>query len=393
LYSESHKKSFSVTIAKRLIAGRVVAGGLANLLRRHFRFRVTQTQCGKLFVAIDCTMLRHLSRDLFVTDWSQSRAVSSLPCTPAIAITLLGGLAIGNPIAGMIAASGAMSVGFGAFQRLGRSRVMPMPWATVGMTLCTAAGSVAMHSAIALAVAAAIIGLLYGLATAISGGTAWVALQCAIFAIVASGYPANPRQVLERALLILIGGLLQLLLVTFFRRIHIGFAAGVPPDTFGGVRPSLRKLREALSWRSRDFRYAITLAAMLTVTASLARYLRLANDYWVPMTALLVLRTDLHETLTRGFARMAGTIFGAGIATLLVSLTRPGPVALVFLIVLFAWLSYSTVMVSYGTLSASVTAYIACLLAFGGLPETGVALHRIGQLNARAGKLMWQMGC
>jgi len=97
----------------------------------------------------------------------------------------------------------------------------------------------------------------------------------------------------------------------------------------------------------------------------------------VPMTALLVLRDDLHETLTRGFARMAGTIVGAGVATLLVSLLRPGPGTLAIFIVFFAWLCYSTVLVSYGTLSASVTAYIACLLAFGGLPETAVALHRI----------------
>ncbi len=322
-------------------------------------------------------MLRRVVRDTLTTDWSQNRAVASLPCTVAIAAALLGGLSIGKPLAGMVAASGAMSVGFGAFQRLGRSRLRPMLWASIGMTVCTAAGSIATHSSIALAICSAAVGLLYGLATAVSGGTAWVALQCAIFAIVAAGYPATPRGVIERALLILLGGLLQLLLVTFLRQTHIGFAPWVPPDAYGGVKPSLQKLRENLSWRSREFRYAIGLALTLCVTASLAHQLRLSNGYWVPMTALLVLRTDLHETLTRGFARMGGTIFGAGVATLLVSVFRPGPLVLVLLIVLFAWLCYSTVMVSYGALSASVTAYIACLLAFGGLPEAQVAVHRI----------------
>src|SRR5262249_26080655 len=92
---------------------------------------------------------------------------------------------------------------------------------------------------------------------------------------------------------------------------------------------------------------------------------------------LLVLRTDLHETLTRGLARMIGTILGAGLATLLVSLLRPGPVTLIALIVIFAWLCYSTIRVGYGVLSASVTAYIAFLFALGGLPEADVALHRV----------------
>src|SRR4051812_50099905 len=85
-------------------------------------------------------MLRRAIRDIVKTDWSQTRAISSLPCTLAIAIALLAGLAAGKPLAGMVAASGAMSVGFGAFQRLGRSRVMPMLWASIGMMISTAAG-------------------------------------------------------------------------------------------------------------------------------------------------------------------------------------------------------------------------------------------------------------
>lgn len=74
---------------------------------------------------------------------------------------------------------------------------------------------------------------------------------------------------------------------------------------------------------------------------------------------------------------MAGTIVGAGLATLLLSELRPTPLILVMLVVIFAWLCYSTVMVSYGALSASVTAYIACLLALAGLPGTQVVIHRI----------------
>src|SRR4051812_50215081 len=95
-------------------------------------------------------MLRRAIRDIVKTDWSQTRAISSLPCTVAIAIALLAGLVAGKPLAGMVAASGAMSVGFGAFQRLGRSRVMPMLLASVGMMISTAAGLLATPSLFSL---------------------------------------------------------------------------------------------------------------------------------------------------------------------------------------------------------------------------------------------------
>ena len=322
-------------------------------------------------------MLRHAFRDSLTLKWEQNRAVSSLPCTVAIAISLVIGVAIGSPTAGMVGASGAMSVGFGAFQRLGRSRVTPMLWASIGMAAFTAAGSLAGSSLLGAGINAATIGLFYGLMTAVSGGTAWISLQCAIFALVATAYPATPLLVLQRALLILCGGLLQTVFVLLFRRLHIGFATGVPRDAFAGWKSTLQTLREHVSWESAQFRYAVQLAVTLAIAAISAHLLGLSNGYWVPMTALLVLRTDLHETVTRGLARIAGTLIGAGLATLLVSLLRPGPGTLIALVVILAWLCYSTVNVSYGTLSASVTAYIAFLLSLAGLPETEVAWHRV----------------
>jgi hypothetical protein len=245
------------------------------------------------------------------------------------------------------------------------------------MAVATGIGSLLAHSAAGLAINGAAVGLAYGLMAIVSGGTAWISLQCAIFALVSTGYPATPQLVLLRAVLILAGGLLQLVAVVIARRLHVRFAAGISADTFAGVAPSLRVLREHLSFRSAEFRYAISLALTLSIAALAAHGLGLLNAYWVPMTALLVLRTDLRATLTRGLARIGGTLVGAGLATVLVSVLRPGPGILVVFVVVFAWLCYSVVNVSYGALSAAVTAYIACLLALAGLPEPVVALHRI----------------
>src|SRR4051794_32099703 len=116
-------------------------------------------------------MLRRAVRDLFKADWKQNRAVSSIPCTVAIAICVTTGVVVGLPAAGIFAASGALGVGFGSFQRLGRSRVRPMWWASIGMAITTACGSVAGHSIVGLAINAAAVGFLYGMMTAISGGT------------------------------------------------------------------------------------------------------------------------------------------------------------------------------------------------------------------------------
>src|SRR4051794_5353922 len=104
-------------------------------------------------------MLRGVVRESLAVNWDQSREWSSLPCTVAIAISLIAGVALGQPGAAMVAASGAMSVGFGSFQRLGKSRVAPMLWASVGMAVFTAAGSLAAHSRVGLASNAALVGL------------------------------------------------------------------------------------------------------------------------------------------------------------------------------------------------------------------------------------------
>ncbi len=310
---------------------------------------------------------------------------AALPCSLTVATALLAGLASGRPASGMVAAGGAMCVGFGAFQALGRSRTTPMFWASIGMSVCTALGSTAPHTAAGLMMNAAFVGFGYGIVNSLGAGTAWIGLQCGIAALVSTAYPTDLGMALGRALLVLAGGLLQMSLIILFRRLHSQFAAPAYEDPFAGFLPALRTLRENFTWRSVSFRYAIRMAAALAIAAMAAHFLVLSNGYWVPMTALLVLRAGIRETFTRGFARVVGTFVGAGLATLLASQLRPDPLALSALVVLFAWLCYSVVNVNYGVFSVSVTAYISFLLAFAGLPEKEVALHRIANTTLGGG--------
>jgi hypothetical protein len=322
-------------------------------------------------------MLRHAIRETLIVDWEASRVRTALPCIVPIAVSLIVGLMLGHPAGGMVAAGGAMSVGFGSFQRLGRSRVKPMWLASLGMGAATAIGSLVSHWTLGVVLNGAALGFIYGWLTALGPGAAWIALQCAIFGLVATGYPASLRLAMQRAALVLAGGLLQMLVVILFRKLHALFAADVPEDPFSGFSNAARALKENFRWPSDVFQYAIRLAATLAFAAFAARRLALSNGYWVPMTTLLILRTDPRETYTRGFARMAGTVVGAGLATLLVSALHPDAIALIALVIFFAWLCYSVVNVNYGAFSVSVTAYIAFLLALGGLPEKEVAVHRV----------------
>src|SRR5277367_5166978 len=99
------------------------------------------------------SILFHWENQSFRTDW-----VFVLP----VALCLVIGLAVGHPTAGMIAAGGAMTVGFGAKQDIGDSQLLPMIFATLGMAVG--------HESFLLVGMAALWGFGYGLLTTREGG-------------------------------------------------------------------------------------------------------------------------------------------------------------------------------------------------------------------------------
>ena len=95
------------------------------------------------------------------------------------------------------------------------------------------------------------------------------------------------------------------------------------------------------------------------------------------MTILIVLRSELRDTVRITVTRIIGTMAGAGVATIIVSLVRPSQTILVAPIAVMAWGCYALLRVNYALFSMLITGYIALLFAFGGLPEPAVALHRV----------------
>ncbi len=322
-------------------------------------------------------MLHLLRSHTLATNWSEMRTRAAIPCAIGLTLSVVLGLVSRHPASGMIMAGGAMSIGFGSFQTIGRSRTAAMIVGTAGIALSSVAGSALSMTETGVVATAVLAGLGAGLLTALGPGVSWIGLQCAIAALISSGFPSFGLATLERGSLILAGGLLQTLLVLLFRRLHAHFEAPAKHDPYEGLRPALRLLRESFRWSSSAFRYGVHLAITLAAAALAGRVFAVSNGYWVPMTALLVLKPDPHQTLGRGMARIFGTLVGAGVATSLAVWLHPNPVALSGFVAIFGWLCFSLVNVNYGLFSACVTAYIAFLLAFTGQPAKNIAVHRI----------------
>jgi hypothetical protein len=319
--------------------------------------------------------------DVIKLQREEFRAVAAACCVPAIVIVLVCGLVVGQPFAALVATAGAFSVGFGLFQRLSSFTVAPMLLALVGMTISATIGTLASASPLSEGIAAAI--WAFGVAAAVGLGTAvwWIVLQWSIALVIAAAFPADPTFALLRGLLVALGGALQFVLASGLWAL-VCWRCDVPAPRNANDRPLCLAsvqlaLRETLEPGTPRFRYAVALAVTVGLAAAAYRVVNFSNGYWIAMTILIVLRSELRDTVRITVTRIIGTMAGAGVATIIVSLVRPSQTILVALIAVMAWGCYALLRVNYALFSMLITGYVALLFAFGGLPEPAVALHRV----------------
>jgi uncharacterized membrane protein YccC len=309
--------------------------------------------------------------------WNNGGTGTALLCLPAIALSLMIGIVLGQPAAGMVAAGGALSVGFGAFQQLSALRALPMILAAIGMAVSTLVGSVLGAHALPFALLLGLWAGFCGLATTLGAGAWWTVLQWVIAMLVAGSLPGSLLAGAERALLVLAGGGLQVLIVGAVRTLHLLPEAATQPLPRAPLRTAGRLLRRHLSWRAPTGRYAVVLAVSVGGLDLLARGLDLPNGYWAPMTLLILLKPAFRDTLKRGAQRILGTLGGAGAATLAAALLRPSEAVTAAMITASAFGAYCLLRVNYLAYSVCITAYIAFMLTLAGIPEPVVALNRV----------------
>lgn len=325
-------------------------------------------------------MARPSSR--FYRDWLRHdprriHLAAATRCAVSIALIVAAGVWAGQRAIAAVACGGAFTVGSGVYQRLGRSQIAPMVAATLGMGLSATAGTLAGWSPVSLALAVAVWGLAAGMMPALSGGGQWIGQQCAIALLVASSFPGTITAAASRGLLVMSGGVIQILVVeTLLRFGDVRTELKGWPETRRDLRAALTTLRAAAAPGSPNLGFAVGVAITLVAAALTERIIGLPNGYWVAMTALLLLRMDFHATWHRSASRVGGTLLGGGAAMLAVRAGLPDW-ALAALVPSTAFLCFAFQQFSYAVFSVFLTGYIVLLLSYGGLHGQIVADNRI----------------
>lgn len=331
------------------------------------------------------TRLLAFLSDSYIFQWENRSLREDWVFVLPVALCLCVGLAVGHPAAGMIVAGGAVNIGFGAKQNIDNSQQLPMIFATLGTAISIFVGMMAGHENFVLVGMAALWGFGYGMLTIREGGYAWVGQQCVVMLIVGSAFPASAKPAAERSLLVLAGGALQVLSSSLILRLfgqlreHLWALTRYVQAEQLALREAVREA--AAAWKDGRLEltaapYSLRLAITLAVSTLIYRQMHFASGYWIPMTALLVLKPGLADTVSRAIARTLGTVAGAWLISIFIAHFTPSPLTLVVFTVLFTWLSYGVQNVNYALFAVCVTGYIVFLLALDKLPEVEIAHRR-----------------
>jgi hypothetical protein len=331
----------------------------------------------------------HPLADLYVFNWSEFSLRLPLVSTIAVALCLFTGVLLGHPGGALIAGGGAFTIGFGANQRIQDSRVLPMLLALFATSTATLVGSLLGFHGVAIVLASTISAGIYGVLTIRRAEVSWVGQQASVALFIASAFPASPRGAFIRAGLILAGGVVQTVITTValrsipeLRRNLIAFPRTLV-DSVG--RPLVGSVTEFSTLKpAGDSRAAMVYSLRLMLTVALAtefyRHLGLQSGYWTPMTALLVQKPAFSETVQRALLRIAGTLVGAIVATLLVRHLHISAEAMNWTLAamasIFALLSFATNPVNYGVFALCLTSYIVFLLSLNQIPGPEIAHRR-----------------
>jgi len=333
---------------------------------------------------------RFLARNRYLVDsavfrWQNHTLRGDFVLTLPIALCFAIGIAVGHPAAGMIAAGGAMNTGFGQKQTINESYLLPMIFVTFGMAFSGFLGVLLGHENLLLVLVSALLAFGYGMLTARPSGYSWVGQQCVITFLVASAFPASLNAAIDRGLLLFSGGAIQLVMsaallhVFHDLRERLFQLARYVRDEQSALRAALFETAESVRQRrfvNSALPYSLRLAVTIALATEIYRRLHYPSGYWIPMTALLVLKPGLTDTVSRAIARVLGTMCGAIIVSFSLSHMHPSPILLAAFAVLFAWLSYGLLNVNYALFSAAITGYIVFLLSLNVIPGPVLAERR-----------------
>ncbi|MDJ1133372.1 FUSC family protein [Streptomyces iconiensis] len=163
------------------------------------------------------------------------------------------------------------------------------------------------------------------------------------------------------------------------RHLHMPTLAGLVPV-------AIRAFRRELHWTSPIMRHALRVSAVASAGYLLGKALPPVHGYWIPLTAVMVLRPDFSRTYQRGVGRLVGTLIGVALGGTVMALVSPGIYLSAALAVASVASLYLLMRTGYAIASVCTGAYVVFLLGILGAEWSQTAYERVG-LTALGGVL------
>jgi uncharacterized membrane protein YccC len=159
-------------------------------------------------------------------------------------------------------------------------------------------------------------------------------------------------------------------------------------------RDATAVLRANLRLSSVAFRHALRCGACLALAIAGERAFGLAHGYWIPMTTAIVLKPDFAGTFRVGLLRVAGTLAGLVLTTLLVHHAFGSDAERLLLLALLCVGFRLTTTIHYGLGVVMLTGLVVILLSFAGVPPGTTMAARgfatvVGSAFALAAYALW----
>ncbi|MBA0049703.1 FUSC family protein [Streptomyces sp. AJS327] len=140
---------------------------------------------------------------------------------------------------------------------------------------------------------------------------------------------------------------------------------------------AVRAFQRELRWSSPILRHALRVSGVAAAGYLVSLVFTTEHGYWIPLTAVMVLRPDFSRTFERGVGRFTGTLLGVAVAGAVVGLTHPGPYLSAAFAVLAVALQYLLTGTGYALISVCTGAYVIFLLSIPGAHWSQTVYERV----------------
>lgn len=271
---------------------------------------------------------------------------------------------------------GAIFVGLANAGAGHTNRIKGMAWCLLWITLATLIGGFVSALDIAQVPFAVAIALLAGFAGALGKRGALIGVLSLVLYVVFSGSPDTERTAMASAVLVALGGMVQLLIGGAFAFIADRRKALINQVTVVN-RSVIDRLKEHRKRSDQFARHAARLALAVGAATAIAQSTGWPHEYWIPMTVVWMSRPDKNGTSSRVVERTIGTFLGIGASLFLIGLIGTGPIRITLYVFLGTLLALAFINANYPITVGGITLIVITLFVLDGEPLSETVPYRI----------------